>query len=1480
MGVGDAPIEGSLDMYLASGKLKHARCFWLEGAKLCWDTKRKETGKANKSEPLVAIEDAPATKTAKEWFQTIDADNSGYLDAAELAELYKKARGEKLKGKALQNAMTQMDTDGGGTIELDEFEAWWSANGGDLEKYRHLAFTVTAGGVQLLLVAPDTDTKHRWVFGLKTALRSARRLPPEPEPEPEPEPKTQHKSASQKQLTLTQCRAMVRIQLEIEQLDADVSDAWIDALFNEFDEDGGGTIDDAEWDKLVATLKVRAQERQQKLAAGTPVPEPDVAVRPTSQKQLTLTQCRAMVRIQLEIEQLDADVSEAWIDALFNEFDEDGGGTIDDAEWDKLVATLKVRAQERKQAMVVPDGMQALPEARSVPLLCDSERSDPRCPLSPIENDSKALAAAKAKAAGGKAVAERAAAVAANANVLAEEGMKKAAAAKVLAAERAKAETVAIVNAPVCGLPARKPRIGIIGSTRGTNTLHIYEEINAGRFNAEVAVVISNISKAMILERAREADVPAVHVLGKGRTREEFDTEVNSVLKAHNVDIVLLVGFMRICSPVFCNEWKGKAVNVHPSLLPKHAALMDLEVHQSVLDAGDEESGCTVHMVDAVVDAGRYVVQPSVGVASDETAESLKAKVQALEAPALVEAVNIFANNGYTFAKAPAEDVATMVGTELLALTALQTRQGFNETDADGADSSSSSSYWDEDPGFVKGGEHDGDEFLAAYEDASGRSQQATVVSDESNEQDMTELLSVHASHCQAAMAGEAADLTQHLQQHASELARALGDRLPVNCGTPGLATHAEHTTHKAQDEDMAHKAAKIQMEAEAENARGMLPLQSEVGGAPAMPPVLLPTGSPGITRKDTPATNALHKSPRKLDNETCESEAPKKVPLQALLSSPGPPLMERPIAAGGDAAFAPPVVPLLNLGDELETANGGQALAAAKAKAAGGKAVAETAAAVAANANVLAEEGMKKAAAAKVLAAERAKAEADAADAKAALTADQAEAFAAQAKAAEADAPAAAATAVAGGKQLGKAQVRLIARIQLQIEDVDLSNVTDEWIDGLLQRFDADNSGTIDDTEWDTLVLVLKEEASKIGTEDAAAQVSPTAQQRQHASAREKNGSEPIENHSKDLAAAKAKAAAGKAVAERAAAVAANANVLAAEKAKAAPAQISPSAQQHRHASARSKKGSEPIKTAIQPEPEPEPEPTLAVADSPRHRRHAAGRKKRQSPRVKTPEAGPTGHDSEDDDDFDSADEDGAESDDDFDDVQETAPESPLRVRSTLPAPPPIPERSSPTASPVSTVDAPVDKVSRTQSPPTKASPLGRERMKLTPPPIPDRSNPKPPSTPLSSPNRMIMTPSTGGSSFDTVLSGSPVHTMSLDSDTSLETTMDEDAGSEKPLPLPKRVRSPGVDAVSPESWSAIDPSEAEGLDRMVEPGNDSGPWWSHRRVLVEDANIVGTAERMSMGSWMGGTYTVCALHRFCVPTCADILMCVDRLF
>ena len=173
---------GVLTMYLASGKKKHDRYFWVsvdesEGScTLCWDKpdvgrkKSRDGGKANKSERLVSVEPAPAIRSARSWFELIDADGSGELDAKELSTLYKLARGEKLSKQMLKDAMSQMDTDGNGTVGFDEFSEWWRANGGDLEKYRPQALTVTAGDVQLLLVASSLQVKQQWIDGLRAVM--------------------------------------------------------------------------------------------------------------------------------------------------------------------------------------------------------------------------------------------------------------------------------------------------------------------------------------------------------------------------------------------------------------------------------------------------------------------------------------------------------------------------------------------------------------------------------------------------------------------------------------------------------------------------------------------------------------------------------------------------------------------------------------------------------------------------------------------------------------------------------------------------------------------------------------------------------------------------------------------------------------------------------------------------------------------------------------------------------------------------------------------------------------------------------------------------------------------------------------------------------------------------------------------------------------------------------------------------------------
>merc|ERR1719221_2158336 len=184
----------------------------------------------------------------------------------------------------------------------------------------------------------------------------------------------------------------------------------------------------------------------------------------------------------------------------------------------------------------------------------------------------------------------------------------------------------------------RPTRVAIVGSTRGSSSQATIDAVKAGSINAEVVVAVSNKSDAGILERAKGEGIPAVHVgCKKGTPRAEYDEALTKVLRDFGVDLVMLVGFMRIVSPEFCKEWAGACVNVHPSLLPLHAGGMDLEVHKAVLAAGEKESGCTVHMVTAEVDGGAVAVQRRVPVVAGDTPESLKAKVQAEEGPAMVE---------------------------------------------------------------------------------------------------------------------------------------------------------------------------------------------------------------------------------------------------------------------------------------------------------------------------------------------------------------------------------------------------------------------------------------------------------------------------------------------------------------------------------------------------------------------------------------------------------------------------------------------------------------------------------------------------------------------------------------------------------------------------------------------------------------------------------------------------------------------------
>ncbi len=184
-------------------------------------------------------------------------------------------------------------------------------------------------------------------------------------------------------------------------------------------------------------------------------------------------------------------------------------------------------------------------------------------------------------------------------------------------------------------------KLGVLGSTNGTDLQAILDAISSGELNAEVSVVLSNQKNAYILERAENHNVPAIFISHKEKTREEFDAEMTTVLNEHGVDLVLLIGFMRILSPEFCHAWQDKLLNVHPSLLPKYAGRMDTNVHEEVLKNNDTETGCTIHFVTEAVDGGPILIQKKCPVYDTDNVDTLKVRVQDLEGRAFVEAINI-----------------------------------------------------------------------------------------------------------------------------------------------------------------------------------------------------------------------------------------------------------------------------------------------------------------------------------------------------------------------------------------------------------------------------------------------------------------------------------------------------------------------------------------------------------------------------------------------------------------------------------------------------------------------------------------------------------------------------------------------------------------------------------------------------------------------------------------------------------------------
>ncbi|MGA8042008.1 MAG: phosphoribosylglycinamide formyltransferase [Terracidiphilus sp.] len=190
-------------------------------------------------------------------------------------------------------------------------------------------------------------------------------------------------------------------------------------------------------------------------------------------------------------------------------------------------------------------------------------------------------------------------------------------------------------------------RLGILISGRGSNMIAIHNSIREGLLpGVEIAIVISNTASACGLAVCRELGLPTEVFISKGRPRAEHDADVAACLRRHNVDLVVLAGYMRLLSPEFIHAFHNRIVNIHPSLLP---AFPGLDAQHQAFDYGVKIAGCTVHFVDEHLDHGPIILQRAIPVLDTDDADSLSARILKEEHTAYSEAIARIASGDYEF---------------------------------------------------------------------------------------------------------------------------------------------------------------------------------------------------------------------------------------------------------------------------------------------------------------------------------------------------------------------------------------------------------------------------------------------------------------------------------------------------------------------------------------------------------------------------------------------------------------------------------------------------------------------------------------------------------------------------------------------------------------------------------------------------------------------------------------------------------------
>jgi phosphoribosylglycinamide formyltransferase 1 len=188
-------------------------------------------------------------------------------------------------------------------------------------------------------------------------------------------------------------------------------------------------------------------------------------------------------------------------------------------------------------------------------------------------------------------------------------------------------------------------RIGVLISGRGSNLQALIDAQAAQDLGGgEIVLVISNVPGVQGLERARAAGIPTSVCEHKGKVREAYDRELLVLLEEHGVDLVCLAGFMRLLSPVLTRALSGRILNIHPALLPSFPGL---DAQRQAFEHGVKVSGATVHLVTEELDAGPIVVQQVVPVEDDDTAETLSARILAVEHQLYPKAVRALLAGGH-----------------------------------------------------------------------------------------------------------------------------------------------------------------------------------------------------------------------------------------------------------------------------------------------------------------------------------------------------------------------------------------------------------------------------------------------------------------------------------------------------------------------------------------------------------------------------------------------------------------------------------------------------------------------------------------------------------------------------------------------------------------------------------------------------------------------------------------------------------------